>query len=145
MKHRPGGFWIRFGASVIDGLILIIPLLAVNAIVALWEKIFPGMLLVHILVLALQTVLNSVLTLLYCSYFYQKSGATPGKALFKLKVLNESDESFLTLRQVFTREVVGKTISFLILMIGYIMAGLRSDKRALHDLMAGSRVVQLID
>jgi uncharacterized RDD family membrane protein YckC len=34
-------------------------------------------------------------------------------------------------------------LSALILCIGFIMAGIRSDKRALHDLLAGTRVVRL--
>jgi len=31
-------------------------------------------------------------------------------------------------------------LSALILGIGFVMAGVRSDKRALHDLLAGTRV-----
>jgi uncharacterized RDD family membrane protein YckC len=34
-------------------------------------------------------------------------------------------------------------LSALTLSIGFIMAGLRSDKRALHDLLAGTRVERL--
>jgi uncharacterized RDD family membrane protein YckC len=34
-------------------------------------------------------------------------------------------------------------LSALILGIGFIMAGVRSDKRALHDLLAGTRVEYL--
>ena len=31
----------------------------------------------------------------------------------------------------------------IILCIGFIMAGIRTDKRALHDLLAGTRVIRL--
>jgi len=38
---------------------------------------------------------------------------------------------------------VGCSASFWIFGIGYLMAGLRCDKRALHDLIAGTRVERL--
>jgi uncharacterized RDD family membrane protein YckC len=34
-------------------------------------------------------------------------------------------------------------LSSVILGVGYLMAGLRRDKRALHDLIAGTRVERL--
>jgi len=34
----------------------------------------------------------------------------------------------------------GTVISALVLCIGYLMVAVRADKRALHDLMAGTRV-----
>ena len=34
-------------------------------------------------------------------------------------------------------------LSAIILCIGFIMAGIRTDKRALHDLLAGTRVIRL--
>jgi uncharacterized RDD family membrane protein YckC len=34
-------------------------------------------------------------------------------------------------------------LSAVLFGIGYLMAGLRSDKRALHDLIAGTRVERL--
>ena len=39
-------------------------------------------------------------------------------------------------------ETVGKFLSALILMIGFIMAGFRQDKRALHDLLFRTQVLR---
>ena len=38
---------------------------------------------------------------------------------------------------------VGYVLSLLPLFAGYVLAGVRSDKRALHDLVARTRVVRL--
>jgi uncharacterized RDD family membrane protein YckC len=37
-----------------------------------------------------------------------------------------------------------KIVSGIILMIGYIMAGFDSEKRALHDMMCDTRVIKAI-
>jgi uncharacterized RDD family membrane protein YckC len=39
--------------------------------------------------------------------------------------------------------VAGTIVSAVVAMMGYIVAGLRSDKRSLHDLVAGSRVTYI--
>ena len=43
--------------------------------------------------------------------------------------------------QTFLRENLGKFISGILFMIGYLMVGLRGDKKALHDLISDTVVV----
>ena len=54
-----------------------------------------------------------------------------------------TDRGPLTLGCAALRQLAS-LLSSAILGVGYLMAGLRRDKRALHDLIAGSRVERLI-
>jgi uncharacterized RDD family membrane protein YckC len=68
-------------------------------------------------------------------------GATLGKQWLGLRIVCQ-DGSPLSVWQALGRYVcVG--ISALPLGIGLFMAGFRSDKRALHDLMIGSKVIRV--
>jgi uncharacterized RDD family membrane protein YckC len=76
---------------------------------------------------------------LYAGYFYSKEGATPGKKAMGLTLVTSTGN--VTFFQGALRDTVGKWISGIILMIGFLMALFREDGRALHDLMFNTRVV----
>ena len=65
--------------------------------------------------------------------------ATPGKRLLGLHVVR-LDGSAPGLVQAALRHIAG-TLSWLLLNLGHAIAAWRPDKRALHDLLAGTRVV----
>jgi uncharacterized RDD family membrane protein YckC len=66
-------------------------------------------------------------------------GTTIGKRAFGLKVVNL--EGFKpSMGQAAGRYFAG-VLSAVILLIGYLMVAFRADKRALHDLIAGTWVV----
>ncbi len=145
LNTRPGGFWIRLVATIIDGIIIG---------VAQWIVIIPLMFLMKTSLTDLmdpttpkwgfQIMSNLVwlvFTALYYAYFYSKKGSSPGKMLFKMKVINSSTGQYLTPGRAALRETIGKLISGFTLLIGFIMAAFRSDKKALHDLIAGSQVL----
>lgn len=69
--------------------------------------------------------------------------ATPGKRALSLKVTSE-EGSRISFLNAFGRNV-GKIVSGMIFMIGYMMAGWTRRKQALHDLMAGCLVIRRID
>lgn len=83
---------------------------------------------------------NIALDFVYGGYFYSTKMATPGKLIFNLQVADDKNEklSFLTGG---LRDSLGKSISGLILGIGYLMGLIRSDKKSLHDLMFKTRVI----
>ena len=60
--------------------------------------------------------------------------------IFKLKVITP-DGGGLTWGRAIGR-YFGKWLSYVTLMIGFIMAGFDSEKRALHDYIAGTRVIR---
>ena len=69
-------------------------------------------------------------------------GRTPGKALLKIAVVAEgSNTPGIGFGKAIIR-MVGYVLSSVILCIGFLMAAF-GDKRALHDRIAGTRVVRL--
>jgi len=83
-----------------------------------------------------------VLPFVYYGWFYAEKGATPGKLLMGLKVSHSRTGAPLTYLRAWCREVPGKGLSLLILGIGYLIAATRPDKRALHDLLCDTEVLE---
>ncbi|HEU4471509.1 MAG TPA: RDD family protein [Flavisolibacter sp.] len=119
-----GGFWPRFLAAFIDGIILGV----VNAI-----TLFIGG-------EAMPNVLGLIVGWLY--YAFQEAspaGATLGKRALNLKVVTENGEQ-LSFGQA-TGRYFGKIISTIILLIGYLMMLWDEKKQTLHDKMVSAIVI----
>ena len=130
------GFWIRFVAFMLDGLILIIPVAII--------KIIAGVIFVASGFAGSAQIISSIIYIaISWSYFasmtYYK-GATLGKMIVGLQVKSESGER-LSSGRVVLRETIGKIISGIIIYIGFIMAGFTTKKQALHDKIAKTVVV----
>ncbi|MFZ2188910.1 MAG: RDD family protein [Candidatus Moraniibacteriota bacterium] len=132
MQVRYAGFWIRFAAAFIDGLVLSIPQAIVRVFVTVAN--FGEMYAIT------SSVLSCLVTWAYYVLMTNNYQATLGKKAVGIRVLSGNLER-LTLNQVLLRETVGKLVSMLIIMIGYIMAGFTEKKRALHDIIANTVVV----
>lgn len=120
------GFWRRGAASLIDGILLFIPNIAVTF----------GM--------QGKPVLASLITIaISCLYFAGCHGspmqATPGKKAFGIKVTGLEGERISYGRAI--GRYFATWISSIILGIGYLMAAFTDRKRALHDMIAGTLVV----
>ncbi|HYW48076.1 MAG TPA: RDD family protein [Bryobacteraceae bacterium] len=146
---RYGGFWIRFLAAIIDGIILLvvgsIVQYAVLGSTTRISRAQPGadpmayfgamMGLMGVL-----WVLNTAIGCTYETFFVAKMSATPGKMALGLKVVR-ADGSRVSAGRAAGR-YFAKILSAMILLIGYIMAGLDGQKRALHDMICDTRVIQ---
>ncbi len=145
-RYEPAGFWRRFLAVLIDGLILqlvTIPLtIGVHMVTGADFIDKPGE--VNWTVVIAKQLIYFACTFVYFGWFYRNKGATPGKMVLDLRVVNSKTGENLGYGRTFYREVVGKIVSSIILCIGFIMAGFRKDKRALHDMMCGTRVFRKI-
>ena len=120
------GFWMRFVAVIIDTLIVFVVHL-------IKYMILPGLLL--------ETLISLALGFLYFAYFESSpSQGTPGKILLGLKVIDLQGNRLSF--QKATIRYLGKIVSFLILGIGFIMAGFTQKKQALHDFISGTFVVK---
>lgn len=128
-QERPlqfAGFWQRFGAAFLDGLVLAIPniFLTIYAPEEWWSNI------------------SSII--IYWLYdALQESGsmqATLGKRALGIKVTDENGERISFGRA--TGRHFGKFVSALILMIGYLMMIWDDKNQTLHDKMAGTLVVE---
>lgn len=146
--HRYGGFWIRFLARIIDGAILWAFFLA---LLFIWEalmqrvilnpaKATPSDLATVVGGLGLIYLLSTAALLLYESWFLYRRGATPGKLAVGVRVIRPSSEP-LTLGRSIGRAFAYLLTSMVPLLIGFIMAGVDDEKRALHDRICDTRVV----
>jgi uncharacterized RDD family membrane protein YckC len=129
------GFWVRWLAFAIDSIIVasIAGILSFGLSFALFFLPFPEPI----------TLLSRLVVIyFYYGWFYSEKGASPGKMLLGLRVVETGTHRNLNYTKAFLRESVGKFISGAILLIGFIIAGFREDKRALHDLIFDSRVVK---
>jgi uncharacterized RDD family membrane protein YckC len=143
--RRYGGFWIRAAALVIDAvimdiffMILFIPVLAImGGTAALANLSAQGPMV--LLALFGFYMLVIVLGFVYQIYFVSTRGGTPGKLILGLRVIRV-DGSMLSKGQAAGRYLC-YIIDGLILYIGFIIAGLDEEKRALHDRICDTRVI----
>lgn len=142
------GFWVRFAAFLIDSLIVGAALLIVRLALFFGFSVFE-LIEVNPLdtkVLFSYTVKDIILYLAGAAYYIictYCAGTTAGKWLFNLRVVpaGGSGQRKLRLIDVVYRETIGKFLSGLVMNIGYIIAGMDSEKRALHDMLCDTRVI----
>ncbi|MBN6187936.1 RDD family protein [Aneurinibacillus sp. BA2021] len=121
------GFWIRFLAALIDGIVL-------------------GM-ISYILGLAstemfsVQWTMQNILGLLYYIILTGLWGQTLGKMVVGVKVVRTGG-STAGWGTIVLRETIGKIISAIVLLLGYIWAGFDRRKQGWHDKLADTVVVR---
>lgn len=146
-----GGFWKRFCAAFIDGIILWVVNQAISVLVAVPLGLTytisgpkpannAGDIGRLLLVLGLIQVISMAVALTYEIGFIRKFDATPGKMALGLKLLR-TDGSKLSVGRIIGR-YFAKVLSGIILLIGYIMAAFDDERRALHDRICDTRVVK---
>jgi uncharacterized RDD family membrane protein YckC len=156
-----GGFWIRFVASLVDGLIVSIPttclaliLLAIigGATAAHFHEVFNGdpnefatrfvaFIPAFLGFVFLLIILSIVIQWLYYAMMESSERqATLGKMILHLKVTDMSGNRISFGRA--SGRYFGKVLNHLIpLAIGFIIAGFTEKKQALHDFIASTTVV----
>ena len=136
--YRYAGFWIRFCAKFVDGLILMVVNLIISTLLAqfITKGMAPGQI---IGVSALSSLFQFVLSAAYISYFLSAYQATPGKMACGLKVITTSGNAISWQRGL--GRYFAEMLSSIILCVGYIMAAFDDEKRALHDRLCDTRVV----
>lgn len=131
------GFWKRFAAYVVDSLILGIATIIVVVPLALATGFDEAK------VKEYEGLINLVSFVAYLLYFAlmesSERQATLGKQLLGIRV-SRLDGERLTLARAIGR-YAAKLLSFITLLIGFIMAGFTARKQALHDLVADTVVV----
>jgi uncharacterized RDD family membrane protein YckC len=148
------GFWIRLCARLLDGLFLsaiTVPLSLINEAVIFRLYPFPGLgtaqfentstLGTLLTIQAAFVLFGLLIAFAYEVYSVGRFGGTPGKLLLRMRIVR-SDSSRLTYRRAAIR-FFGKSLSDLTLYVGYIMVGFDSQRRALHDYIADTRVIKV--
>ena len=126
-SNVPAGFWIRFVAMIIDGIIV-----GVGYAILMFAMIAIEM-------YALAMILGFIWALGYHIYFPSSDMmGTPGKAILGLKITDEAGNRIGVGKAIL--RYIGYIISALVLYIGFIIVGFTENKRGLHDMVASTRV-----
>jgi uncharacterized RDD family membrane protein YckC len=147
------GFWIRFVAALIDGIVLGVvgsaaQLLLLGSAFGPMMHVRPnappeetlaavGALMGNI---GLSLLISTAIGACYEGFFISRVGATPGKMALGLRVIRPNGGPVSLGRAI--GRYFAKWLSSIILCIGYIMAGFDSEKRAMHDMICDTRVIK---
>jgi uncharacterized RDD family membrane protein YckC len=137
-----GGFWIRFLAVIIDGIIMGVVIFPISFAVGFGLGRSGGMDPANppIAQIALLELGILALALVYQVWFNTQKGGTPGKLVLGLRVVT-TDGKFMTVPRAIGR-FFAYILSGMVFYIGYIIAGFDSEKRALHDHICSTRVIR---
>jgi uncharacterized RDD family membrane protein YckC len=126
------GFWIRLGASFLDGLIIGIPLVIIAGVLTgNYDTDEP-----------IAKILSALYSILLPVYWY---GRTIGKRICGIRIQIYDTQESPKITTMLMRVLVAGIVYALTLGIGVIvsmfMVGMREDRRAIHDFIAGTEVV----
>ena len=131
------GFWIRFLAKFVDGILLQVVGFGVRLLLSLVMEPSdqPGPFFI------INWIVSVLIGAGYSMYFVGKFGATPGKMACRLKIIM-ADGGKVTYLRALGRHFA-EILSSITLGIGYIMAAFDEEKRSLHDRICDTRVIRL--
>ncbi|MCY9189027.1 RDD family protein [Bacillus mojavensis] len=128
--YKPAGFWIRLGASLLDYIIVSVPLLLIYWLITGKD---PNDSMIISMVVLLYSILLPV--------FWQ--GYLIGKRICGIRIVKKDGSQVglvtMIMRVIIAALVYGITFG-LGLIVSLFMIGLREDKRTLHDFIAGTYV-----
>ena len=133
-----GGLVTRVIAAAIDAVLINIAALAVGAVVALVLSIFPVPHKMDVVVVAVGGVLFAAWVVSYFLVFWTTTGQTPGDRVMRLAVVREDGGRLRPARAML--RLLGAVVG-LVLFLGYVPILLNDRRRAVHDWMAGTVVV----
>ena len=138
--RKYAGFWIRAAAFIIDALILgsINVVLSMVMLAPLTRGQEPTAAAAG--AVAVYLLLSVAIGIAYEAWFLVNKGATPGKLVLGLRVICNNGNRItwgLAIGRYF-----GRTLSSMILFIGFLMVAWDEQKRALHDRICDTRVVE---
>lgn len=145
------GFWKRFLASLVDGLI----------IGAVWSVFYYGLMAAGVFsmpelveeedigpyltwTLQYTAISSGVMILLQTAYFAIMESSSKQASLGKMVlgiIVTDADGKRISFGRAVGRNL-GKIVSQTILFIGYLMIGFTEKKQGLHDMIAGCLVVE---
>ncbi|MBT2216362.1 RDD family protein [Virgibacillus dakarensis] len=135
--YKPAGFWIMFFANFIDGVITM--LMAFLIALLLNDQEFFNNRLEE--TSRSEDTANLIYVVIFVIIFTgSKFKGSLGKLICQIQVLNYRDMTQISLLKSIGR-AFAYVISAIPLLIGFMMAGWNKEKKALHDIICGTRVV----
>jgi uncharacterized RDD family membrane protein YckC len=140
-ETRPAGFWIRAVAALADFSVFFLVQVSFGYIAGrvIGPDVEESMAFVPVVWMFTVLFAGAYTTVLHGWV----GGQTIGKMLVGIRVVNV-DGSTVAVGAALLR-FGGYFGSLVVFGLGYVMAALRRDKRALHDLIAGTRVERVVE
>jgi uncharacterized RDD family membrane protein YckC len=117
------GFWRRFAAAFIDGILLGIVSFILQAILG---RAGSG--------------LTLLLGIVYYTYFHGSTGQTPGDAALSIRIVDKDGGGSIGYGRAFVRWLVS-IVSGIVLLLGYLWMLWDGEKQTWHDKAANAVVV----
>ena len=146
-----GGFWIRFAAKFLDGLIcgvvstllqFAVMFLVFGSMVVANQTADPGAVASRVIAsMILSYAVGFAVGISYVVGFVGRFGATPGKMACGLKIVY-ADGSHIGYGRA-TGRYFAELLSAMIFCVGYIIAAFDDATRALHDRICDTRVIRV--
>ncbi|MBY0595065.1 RDD family protein [Bacillus bingmayongensis] len=131
-EKEAAGFGKRFLACIVDGLLFV--------------PIYTILLILHVSKSHTEMIVNILHFLYFLIVPAIWLGFTVGKRVLEIQIIRIDGEK-ITLWTTCMRHLIAVIVYTLTLGIGFIisafMVGLREDKRAIHDFIAGTQVVEI--
>lgn len=131
------GFWIRFGALLIDMLIMLIVLYVPLSFIY-GENYWAGEQFIYGF---WDLMLGYIVPFVATIWFWLRFLATPGKMATKLEIVDASTGNKMTTGQAVGR-YFGYILSAIPLGLGFIWVGIDKRKQGWHDKLAGTVVIR---
>ncbi len=137
----PAGFLIRLLAFLTDSLIFCLISLLFLFLVNLGNKNLRELVIVLIWFILLFLLFGNIVRLLYFSYLTSRFGATLGKMLAAIYVVDENGNK-LSFKRSFFRHLIGYMVSSLLFGAGFLWIIKDPNKQGWHDQLTGSLVLK---
>jgi uncharacterized RDD family membrane protein YckC len=120
------GFWRRFVAALVDGIILSVVAIILAAILGIEGNAYNG--------------ITTLLGVVYYTYLEGSTGQTLGKKALGIRVIDLSGGGSIGFGRAFIR-YIGRIVSAIALFLGYFWMIWDKEKQTWHDKFANSVVV----
>jgi uncharacterized RDD family membrane protein YckC len=131
------GFWIRFGAMLIDLVVMII-VLYIPLTMIYGEEYWIGEQFIYGF---WDVILGYIVPIVVTIWFWLRYSGTPGKMATKLRIVDAATGNKMTTGQSVFR-FFAYTIAILPLCLGLIWVGIDKKKQGWHDKLAGTVVIR---
>lgn len=138
-EYKKAGFILRLFAFLFDLIFVRITIELLSVPINFLKKSFELSTVQHIS--AIYTV-STIISILYFIVPVIIWGATPGKRILNLKIINSNETPKISIFKALSRELFAKTISAIPFFIGFMLAGWTEQKQAIHDMICGTYVIR---
>jgi len=133
------GFWKRFGATIVDTILLFI--ITCPPLIWIYGWAYFDYDQTGFLAGPADFVISWIIPFIIVLFFWMQKQATPGKMVIHAKIIDAKTGAKPTVKQWILR-YIGYFISLIPLGLGYIWVAFDSRKQGWHDKIAGTVVVR---